>query len=188
MIKIGKIIIFLFMFFIAPLSYYTLTYEFNSLQEIRFKVIQADELFKKIKDKDEGLYLIDCRPEEEFNFGHIPTAVNVSFDSYTFGRKTIIKEELEKVKKSIEEEIQFVLIDSEDGEEYMPMSKIYEFMRCMPESKDEEVIFYCRREACTRSPMAARWAMALGYRKVFRYKGSWEDWKMRGYPIEVKKR
>ena len=57
-------------------------------------------------------------------------------------------------------------------------------MRVLPENRDDEVILYCRRPDCTRSPLAARWAIALGYRKVTRYEGGWEDWKKKGYPVE----
>jgi len=32
--------------------------------------------------------------------------------------------------------------------------------------------------------VAARWAAALGYRNVFKYKGGWEVWIEKKYPVE----
>jgi rhodanese-related sulfurtransferase len=32
--------------------------------------------------------------------------------------------------------------------------------------------------------MAARWAIALGYRNVYRYPGGWQDWTEKAYPVE----
>ncbi len=79
---------------------------------------------------------------------------------------------------------EFVLVDSATGEEYMPQTKILELVASLPQNKHEEVIFYCRRPDCTRSPLAARWALALGYRNVFRYEGGWEVWAEKKYPVE----
>jgi rhodanese-related sulfurtransferase len=32
--------------------------------------------------------------------------------------------------------------------------------------------------------MVARWALALGYKNVFRYVGGWKDWTDKKFPIE----
>jgi thiosulfate/3-mercaptopyruvate sulfurtransferase len=148
-----------------------------------YNLILAEELRDKIARK-EMFILVDCRPEEEYQAGHIPGAVNVSMDSYTFAGETMVKSEMEKIKESVGREIHFVLIDSKTGEEYMPKTKILELMRYLPQDRDGEVIFYCRRLSCTRSPMAARWAVALGYKNVWRYEGGWEEWSEKKYPVE----
>jgi rhodanese-related sulfurtransferase len=151
--------------------------------ELEYKIIPAERLLEKIK-RGEEFVLIDCRPEDEYKIGHIPAAVNVSIDSFSFGKETVVKDSIEKIKENESREIHFVLIDSVTGEEYMPQTKILELVASLPENKDEEVIFYCRRANCTRSPMAARWALALGYKNVFRYEGGWEVWTERKYLVE----
>jgi rhodanese-related sulfurtransferase len=151
--------------------------------EVEYKTITAERLLRRIK-RGEELVLIDCRPEDEYEAGHIPGAVNVSIDSFTFGKETAVKDSIEKIKESESREIHFVLIDSATGEEYMPQTKILELIASLPENKDEEVIFYCRRPNCTRSPLAARWALALGYRNVFRYEGGRDVWAEKKYPVE----
>ena len=148
-----------------------------------YNLILAEELLKKIARK-EMFVLVDCRPEEEYRAGHIPGAVNVSLDSYLFGEETIVKSAMEKVKESEGREIHFVLVDSKTGEEYMPRTKILELMKYLPQDRDREVIFYCRRSSCTRSPLAARWTVALGYRNVWRYEGGWEEWSEKKLPVE----
>ena len=154
-----------------------------SKENLQYSLITAEELLKKVKKK-EKMILIDCRPEEEYRAGHIPGAVNVSIDSYAFGNTSVLKKEIGKIIDDVGKDVQFILIDAETGEEYMPKTKLIELIAVLPEDRDEEVVFYCRRPDCTRSPMAARWAVALGYRNIFRYEGSWEDWSKKGYPVE----
>lgn len=153
-----------------------------SKENLQYSRITGEELLKKVKKK-ENMILIDCRPEEEYRAGHIPGAVNVSIDSYAFGNASVLKKEIGKIIYDVGKDIQFILIDAETGEEYMPKTKLIELIAVLPEDRDEEVVFYCRRPDCTRSPMAARWAVALGYRNIFRYDGSWEDWSKKGYPV-----
>jgi len=71
--------------------------------------------------------------------------------------------------------IDFILIDGASEEEYMPKSKLEELERALPEDRNAEIIFYCRKPECTRSPRAARWAEALGYKNVWRYVGGWKE-------------
>jgi len=152
-------------------------------QEVKeYKIITGEELLKKI-EKDGDIVIIDCRPPEEYKEGHIPGAKNVSIDSYTFRTDTKIKAEMERILKQVNKEIDFILIDGESEEEYMPKTKMKELVGYLPEDRNKEIIFYCRKPTCTRSPMAARWAAALGYRNVYRYRGSWEDWTKNNYPV-----
>ena len=142
---------------------------------ISYGLISAQKLCEKITSNN-GFTLIDCRPPEEYKAGHIPGALNVSIDSYVFGSGTKVKEELEEIIRNQGRAMDFVLIDSSSGEEYMPQSKLAELLSRLPQNRNEEVIFYCRRPDCTRSPLAARWAVILGYKKVFRFQGGWQEW------------
>ncbi|MBD3414896.1 MAG: hypothetical protein GF421_10755 [Candidatus Aminicenantes bacterium] len=142
---------------------------------ISYGLISAQKMREKITRHD-GFTLIDCRPPEEYKAGHIPGAVNVSIDSYGFGPGTRVEAELEEIIRNQSRDMDFVLIDSSSGEEYMPQSKLAELLSRLPQNRNEEVIFYCRRPDCTRSPLAARWAVTLGYKKVLRFKGGWQEW------------
>jgi glyoxylase-like metal-dependent hydrolase (beta-lactamase superfamily II)/rhodanese-related sulfurtransferase len=168
------------LFLVSLLSIVTRTHQSESAT-LPYKTIAVEELLQKISEK-EPTYLIDCRPIEEYKEGHIPGAVNVSMDSLGFTQDTLIKSQMESIMKQAGRSIDFVLIDGENQEEYMPKTKLMELLTHMPDDKDEEVIFYCRRPVCTRSPLAARWAVALGYTNVCRYEGSWEDWDKRNFP------
>jgi len=172
--------LFYLLFFASPLSIFTWPHHGKSTS-LPYKTITAEELLQKISE-EKSIYLIDCRPIREYKEGHIPGAVNVSMDSFGFIQDTVIKNHMEKIMREAGKPIDFVLIDGENQEEYMPKTKLMELLAHMPDDKDEEVIFYCRRPTCTRSPLAARWAVALGYTNVYRYVGSWKDWKERNYP------
>jgi rhodanese-related sulfurtransferase len=148
-----------------------------------YKILSAKTLLQKI-NRGEIPILIDCRPEDEYRAGHLPGAVNVSMDSYGFGKKTLIKVAMEKIIKQTGRQIHFVLIDTATGEEYMPRKKLLELLKYLPDDRDKKVIVYCRQPACTRSPMAARWIVTLGYKNVFRYAGGWKEWKEKKYPVE----
>jgi rhodanese-related sulfurtransferase len=110
----------------------------------KFKIIEAREILGKIK-KGEKLFIIDCRPEEEYNAEHIPGAVNVSMDSYAFKEDTAVKAAMEKIIKQAGKKIDFILIDTATSEEYMPKTKMKELIKYLPENRDKEVIFYCRK-------------------------------------------
>lgn len=148
-----------------------------------YKVITAEELLAKVKT-DRSMILIDCRPEEEYRAGHIPRARNVSMDSFSFSRETPVRKSIEDIWSQIGKTPAFVLIDAQGGEEYMPLSKLTELIAYLPVNRNEEIIFYCRRPECTRSPMAIRWAEALGYKNVWRYEGGWQEWSEKRYPVE----
>ncbi len=152
-------------------------------RNLKYKILIAKNLLEKINSGD-LIYLIDCRPPGEFNTGHIPGAVNVSIDSIGFDWDTAVKKSMAEIKEAEGKERKFVLIDAEDGEEYMPQSKLDELLVHLPRNKNHEVIFYCRRPSCTRSPLAARWALSLGYMNVYRYEGGWQEWSEKKMPVE----
>jgi rhodanese-related sulfurtransferase len=147
-----------------------------------YKTMSAEELLSKTRAGTRCI-LIDCRPKEEFRAGHIPGAVNISIDSYTFGKQTVLKSSLGRIIAQVGRRMNFVLIDSSSNEQYMPRTKLLELMRLLPEDRNREVIFYCRRPECTRSPLAIRWALALGYKNIWRFAGGWKEWSAKKYPV-----
>jgi ArsR family transcriptional regulator len=151
-----------------------------------YKTLSAEELLEKIKPgAGKNFVLIDCRPEDEYRAGHIPGALNISMDSLAFGKDTVLKSAMEQILKEAARIIDFILIDSVSGKEYMPQSKLEELLRTLPEDRYQEIIFYCRRMECTRSPMAIRWTLTLGYKNVWRYEGGWEEWAAKKLPVET---
>ena len=151
-----------------------------------YEIITAGQLLKKI-DNNENFLLMDCRPQEEYLAGHIPGAVNVSFDSFTFQQETVLRKSIQEVQNQVGKEIDFILIDGITEVPYMSISKMKEFSSHLPGNRNATLVFYCRRTDCTRSPMASRWAAALGYKKICRYPGGLEEWKEFDYPLVLQK-
>ena len=150
-----------------------------------YGTLSGEELLERIERRPAaGFTLIDCRPESEFREGHVPGAVNVSIDSFTFTDETVLKKSLNDIERRLGRKLNLILIDEASGDEYMPRVKLAELAAALPADRDHEIIFYCRKPECTRSPLAARWAKAQGYRKVRRYIGGWKDWTKRGRPQE----
>ena len=150
-----------------------------------YKTLSAEELLEKIKlGTGKNFVLIDCRPEDEYRAGHIPGALNVSMDSLSFGKDTVLKSSMEQILKEAGRIIDFILIDSTSGKEYIPQSKLEELLRPLPENRFQEIILYCRKPECTRSPMAIRWTLTLGYKNVWRYEGGWKEWAAKKLPSE----
>ncbi|MCW8875170.1 MAG: rhodanese-like domain-containing protein [Gammaproteobacteria bacterium] len=48
---------------------------------------------------------------------------------------------------------------------------------------DTPVLFYCNGVKCGRSVITAVIARDCGYRKVFWFRGGFEEWKQKGYPF-----
>jgi tetratricopeptide (TPR) repeat protein len=150
-----------------------------------YGTLAGEELVERIEHRSTAKFaLIDCRPESEFREGHVPGAVNVSIDSFAFTDETVLKSRLKDIEKRLGRKLNLILIDEACGDEYMPRAKLAELAAALPADRDREIIFYCRKPECTRSPLAARWAKAMGYRKVWRYIGGWKDWTKRGRPQE----
>jgi rhodanese-related sulfurtransferase len=159
------------------------SYPKNNKRSAEYGIISGEALLKKINE-GEKFVLIDCRPDDEYRAGHIRGAANISMDSYSFGKDTVIKAALQKILDQVGRRMDFVLIDTELGEEYMPRTKLLELVGHLPLDRNDEVVLYCRKPTCTRSPMAARWAASLGYCHLIRYEGGWEDWTAKEYPVE----
>ncbi len=50
-------------------------------------------------------------------------------------------------------------------------------------SKTTPVVFYCNGTKCGRSVKAANIAVDAGYENVYWFRGGWEEWTEKGYPI-----
>ena len=44
------------------------------------------------------------------------------------------------------------------------------------------VVFYCNGEKCGRSVKSAKLAVSMGYKKVYWFRGGWEEWENKGLP------
>ena len=106
-----------------------------------YKILTSNDLLERI-NSGEILYLIDCRPADEFNAGHISGAVNVSMDSFGFEWDTLVKKNMAEIEEAEGGEMSLVLIDVEDGEEYMPRSKLEELTVTLPLDTDLEVLLH----------------------------------------------
>ncbi len=147
-----------------------------------YSTLTGEELLKRIEQRSTAEFtLIDCRPESEFQEGHIPGAVNVSIDSFTFTDETLLRKSLKDIERQLGRKLDLILIDEVSGDEYMPRAKLEEMVAALPADRDREVIFYCRKPECTRSRLAARWAKTLDYRKVRRFVGGWKEWTHKGF-------
>lgn len=49
--------------------------------------------------------------------------------------------------------------------------------------KNTPLLFYCNGEFCLRSSNAATHAVKWGYSHVFWFRGGWQDWMQKEYPI-----
>ena len=50
-------------------------------------------------------------------------------------------------------------------------------------SKDTPLLIYCNGERCLRSSNAAKKAVAWGYRKIYWFRGGWNEWIEKKLPI-----
>lgn len=50
-------------------------------------------------------------------------------------------------------------------------------------SPDRPLLFYCNGERCLRSSNSARQALSWGYRKVYWFRGGWQEWIDKHLPV-----
>lgn len=50
-------------------------------------------------------------------------------------------------------------------------------------SKNTPVVFYCNGERCARSTNASQNAVSWGYRRVYWFRGGWQEWRDKGLPV-----
>jgi rhodanese-related sulfurtransferase len=48
--------------------------------------------------------------------------------------------------------------------------------------KNDPVLLYCNGPKCGRSAKAAQKALACGYKRIFWFRGGFEEWQAKGYP------
>lgn len=53
-------------------------------------------------------------------------------------------------------------------------------------NKETPVVFYCNGERCARSTNAAKQAVSWGYRRVYWFRGGWQEWHDKGLPVSRK--
>ena len=50
-------------------------------------------------------------------------------------------------------------------------------------NKDTPVLFYCNGIKCGRSVESSKLAVSLGYKKIYWFRGGWEEWTQKGMPV-----
>lgn len=50
-------------------------------------------------------------------------------------------------------------------------------------SKSTPIVFYCNGVKCQRSTKSTNIAVSAGYSKIFWFRGGWEEWDSKGYPV-----
>ena len=68
----------------------------------------------------------------EFREGHIPGAVNISIDSFTFTDETVLNNSLKDIERRLGRKLNLILIDEECADEYMPRAKLEELVTALP--------------------------------------------------------
>lgn len=105
---------------------------------------------------DQGVPLYDVRPQSHYRQGHIPKAINLTY-------------EMNSPKE----------VDYDDSKDRWDVSKL-------PQDRNTPLIFQCNGAECWYSYKAARMAIKLGYKKVYWFRTGLPAWKAAGYPIEQK--
>lgn len=49
--------------------------------------------------------------------------------------------------------------------------------------KSRPILFYCNGARCLRSSNAAKMALEWGFEKIYWFRGGWQEWSSKGYPI-----
>lgn len=100
-----------------------------------------------------GVPIVDARVAAEYDAGHIPKAINVTY-----------------VDKSVKSAI------------YNPLQDTYDLSK-LPADKNAPVIIYCNAGACWKSYKLSTAAIKAGYKKVYWFRGGVPEWLEKGYPI-----
>lgn len=50
-------------------------------------------------------------------------------------------------------------------------------------TKSTPVVFYCNGVRCGRSVKSSEMAVSLGYENIYWFRGGWEEWTEKGYPV-----
>ena len=101
----------------------------------------------------QGVKLFDVRPQAHYREGHIPGAINVSY-------------QMNSPKE----------VEYDDSVDAFDISKL-------PADKKIPIIFHCNGAECWYSYKAARYALKRGYTKVYWFRTGLPAWKEAGYPV-----
>ncbi len=99
----------------------------------------------------------------------------------------------EKLRKKIEGEDDFVLVDALSPQHYesshlpgavnLPLEFVDEAEKVIPD-KSAEIIVYCMNPACAASDEEVRELRGMGYENVRHYAAGKQDWIRAGLPLE----
>jgi rhodanese-related sulfurtransferase len=142
-----RFIFILFFLFKADILGQTRSEEINR----DYNKITATELLKLISNKNDSL-LIDNRTHREYDEGHIPGAILIPVDSYTFDRTSRVGEVIQTIMEKENFRLHFVLKDSLTNEQYISSELLKAFLNFLPAYKDRLTVLYDRKPSCTRSP------------------------------------
>ena len=53
----------------------------------------------------------------------------------------------------------------------------------LAKDKSTPIVFYCNGVKCGRSETAAKIAQKAGYKNIYWFRGGWEEWIAKGYPM-----
>lgn len=87
-----------------------------------------------------------------------------------------------------------VIIDARRHEEYarghiegaifmLDTDMTPEMLKRKVRSKESPVVFYCNGERCVRSTNASIKAVSWGYKRVYWFRGGWQEWHSKGLPV-----
>jgi len=115
-------------------------------------VIVTAEQVKQLMAK--GALLYDVRPQSHYRQGHIPGAINLTY-------------EMNSPKE----------VDYDDALDRFDVTRL-------PKDKNAPVIFQCNGAECWYSYKASRYALKQGYKKVYWFRTGLPAWRAAGYPVE----
>jgi len=115
-------------------------------------VIVTAEQVKQLMAK--GVPLYDVRPQSHYRQGHIPGAINLTY-------------EMNSPKE----------VDYDDVLDRFDVTRL-------PKDKNAPVIFQCNGAECWYSYKASRYALKAGYKKVYWFRTGLPAWRAAGYAVE----
>ncbi len=101
-----------------------------------------------------GVTIIDARIKAEYDFLHIPNAINVVYQD-------------KSAKAAI----------------FNPLQDIYDLSK-LPANKNAPVVIYCNSGACWKSYKLSTAAIKAGYKKIYWFRGGMPEWLEKRYPVE----
>lgn len=89
---------------------------------------------------------------------------------------------------------ELVIIDARRREEYarghiegaicmLDSDMTPEMLGSKVQNKESPVVFYCNGGRCVRSTNASKKAVSWGYKRIYWFRGGWEEWRDKGLPF-----